>query len=102
MENINFDFISLVSIVIGTIMVIAYVIRRYRKNKGFPEIGEILGLLLPAIAMPQGVYVCTLAFNEQVINCIGISPTFLFIGGITIFWVSLERMVKIFSELKGQ
>lgn len=75
-----------------------YTIKTLKNSSNIPDVGKALSVLLPGIAIPQGIYVCTLAFNEQVVGCTGISPTFLVVGGLTIVWVSVDKIIKMFRK----
>lgn len=101
MGILAFDTVTTASLIIGAIVLMIYSITFFRKKRDIPEIGKALSILLPVIAIPQGIYVCSLALNESIVSCIGISPTFLFVGGVTIMWVSIDKIIKTFREIEN-
>lgn len=89
------DFSTVLSLSLGIIVLMIYTIKRLKQDKVFPDIGKALSVLLPGIAIPQGIYVCKLAFSD--LECISVSPTFLMVGGLSIVWISADKIIKMFK-----
>ena len=58
------DFPTVLSLSLGIIVLAIYTIKTLKEDKILPDIGNALSILLPGIAIPQGIYVCALAFQE--------------------------------------
>ena len=94
------DLATYISMASGAVIILIYTIAVARKLKSLPDIGSVLSILIPGIAIPQGIYVCYLAFNPELTPCMAISPIFLFIGGLTIVWVSVTKVLEVFRGIR--
>lgn len=103
MDTLNFNIVIAVSLIIGTIILMIYAIFVFHNTKSFPEIGKALQkIFLPSIAIIQGAYGCYSALNELLTSTKGISFTFFFVGGITIVWVSIDKIIKTFKGIESK
>ena len=93
---------TILSLSSGILILVIYIIITVRQTRDIPKIGDVLSILLAGIAIPQSIYVCTLAFNKQIVSYIEISPIFFVAGGLAVAWLSLEKIIKMFRKKEEQ
>ena len=89
----SFSYIDFSSILLGIVVVMGYLMKII-SDKKTPTITDIATIFFGVAMIPPGIYFCVLAvqITAGFAPCITISPLFLFFGGISIVFVSLQSI----------
>lgn len=94
------DYLTIVGVSIGSLLILSYVILCYRKGKS-PQFIDAALLLLAGSGAIAGVKVIVFAFNTELNNLVkkeGIDIMHVFVGGLAIFRSAILSVFEVFKN----
>jgi len=85
------------SIIIGVSLILLYIIS-IKKNKSKGSLQEAIIIFLSANGIVAGINVCILSI-DKLLPISETDRTYVFIGGISVIWVSVTTLLKTFQDL---
>lgn len=86
-------------IIIGCLLMGLYIFICWKKKTKNLELGDAVVILLSGAGISAGFRICFLSFNDAICQANSIERTYIFIGGLSVVWVSIQSIFKILKEI---
>lgn len=94
----NQDWVLLFGVVFGILTTIAYMVFAFRR-KTQPQLHHVVIFFLGSAGMGAGFKVGVLALDPEVLEALDTERLYVFIGGLSVIWVSFISLLEPFRRL---